>query len=284
MRKVWRIIDLVKWGEEFLSKKAIESPRLSMELLICKVLDLKRIDLYLKFDQPLLKNELEILREYVKRLSAFEPIQYIIGSTDFYGLKILTKPGILIPRPETEELCKIIVEENKKTPPESILDIGTGSGCLALALAKNFPESEVYAIDVSMEALKIAEENQRLNKVSNVKFFNLNILEKKPRKKFPLIVSNPPYISIEDFEKLEPNVREFEPKIALSDGNDGMDFYRFFAKNFKEMLLEGGKFFIELNEDATQKINRIFEDDNSYNYEIKEDMGNKNRFLIGEKL
>lgn len=284
MEKTWRIIDLVKWGEEYLNQKGIESSRLKMEMIIGKVLDLKRIDLYLKFDQPLLKNELEELRALVKRLASHEPVQYIIGHTDFYGLKIITEPGVLIPRPETEELCKIIIDSFGSDYPESILEIGTGSACIALALAKNFPNSEVYSIDVSDEALKIAEKNQRVNKISNVKFFKMNILEKLPKKKFPLIVSNPPYIASKEIDSLDENVKKYEPHLALSDGSDGLEFYRRFADNFDTMLEPGGDFYLELNEDLAKKINNLFIEKKRFKTEIIQDIFSKNRFLKGKLI
>ncbi|MDC1068181.1 peptide chain release factor N(5)-glutamine methyltransferase [Candidatus Kapabacteria bacterium] len=279
--KVWRIIDIIKWAEPFLSGKNIASPRLSIELLLCEILNLKRIDLYMKFDQPLLETELAKLKSQVLRLANREPIQYIIGHTSFFDLTIKCESGVLIPRPETEELCDIIINKFKGKPPLSILDIGTGSGCIALALAKAFPESEVYAIDVSEQAIKIAEDNKRINKISNVKFFKMNILEKLPKKQFSVIVSNPPYIPSSDMKGLDANVSKFEPSIALTDFADGLTFYKYFADNFVKTLNNDGNFFLELSEDTSQKIKEIFESKNLYDVEIIRDAFDKERFLIG---
>jgi release factor glutamine methyltransferase len=280
MNKIWRIIDIIKWAEPFLDEKGVDSPRLTIELLLAEVLQIKRLDLYLKFDQPLLEDELEKIRAGVKRLAKNEPLQYIIGHTEFYGLKIITQPGVLIPRPETEQLVEMIVLENKDNPPTSILDIGTGSGCIALSLAKAFPQVEVFAIDVSDEAIKIAENNQRINKISNIKFFNLNILEKIPKKIFPLIVSNPPYIASNEIETLDKKVKDYEPNIALSDLDDGFTFYRRFSEIFQNMLEGNGKFYLELNEEKTEIIEEIFKN-NSYAFQIRKDYFGKKRFLVG---
>lgn len=279
--KIWKVNDLISWGKDYLEKKKVDAPRLSIEQLLCKVLNYSRIDLYLKFDKPLLDNELKELKSYIERLVLNEPLQYILGETEFFGLTLKVDKSVLIPRPETELLCEIITNDLKVNHPESILDIGTGSGCIALSLASSFQKTEVFAIDISYAALRIAEDNARLNKIANVKFFELDILKKVPKKKFPLIVSNPPYISKNDIKKLDKKVKDFEPFEALSDNEDGNSFYLRFANKFSEMLEKSGSFYLELNEDSAKETEELFLATKNYNVELLFDQYSKPRFLKG---
>ena len=169
--KEWKIIDLIKWGNDFLEKKGVEDPRLNMELMLCHIFNYERVDLYMKFDQPLKQSELDVLRDFVKRRVTGEPLQYILGRTNFYGLDFIVDKNVLIPRPETEILVDKVIKDFKEEEEISILDIGTGSGCIAVSLAKYLPQAEMFAIDISKAALKVAEKNAVLNKTANVKFF-----------------------------------------------------------------------------------------------------------------
>lgn len=279
MQKVWTIIELINWGTDFFKEKQIESQRLNIELLLCKVLKCERLYLYTNFDKPLSEQELAELRDFVKRRATGEPLQYIIGTVDFYKLNLNVNPSVLIPRPETEQLVEIILSQNGDKKNLRILEIGTGSGCIAIALAQNLPDSEVYAIDISLDALKLAKENANLNEVKNVFFKKMDILNEIPQKKYDIIVSNPPYIPLLEYKDLEKELF-FEPEIALTDKSDGLGFYKRFASIFPKMLNAGGRFYLEMGETTHFSIENIFANTN-FNLSLANDFRQTKRFAIG---
>lgn len=260
MEKVWTIIDLITWGKAYFEEKGVDSPRLTMEILIAHVLQKARIHLYTQFDRPLSDTELTTLRAMIKRRAAREPLQYILGETEFYGLPFAVSSAALIPRPETELLTEYVLKRVKQESVSevSILDIGTGTGCIAISLAKHLPESSIYALDVSDSALELAKSNAERNGVQNVQFGKINILETIPKRRFSIILSNPPYISTKDMSELEPEVGDHEPRIALTDNDDGMRFYRRFAEIFPGMLEEDGWFAVEMGFGQSEKIKALF--------------------------
>ncbi len=213
--------------ERFFTEKGVPSPKLDTDLLIAEVLGLKRLDLYLDLDRPLTEAQLDQLRPLVKRRASREPLQYLFGYADFCGLRLKVTPDVLIPRPETEELVEWIRNRLSK-PPTRILDLGTGSGALAIALATVYPDAAVTAIDQSAAALEVARENAaRYPGRQAIKFRQgdwLEGLEKGSR--FDLIVSNPPYLTEAEMQSAEPEVAAHEPGSALVAGSDGMDDLR----------------------------------------------------------
>jgi len=263
-----------------MEKRGVESSRLNMELMLCHLMGLSRVELYTNFEKPLKKSEVEKLNSWVKRRTQKEPLQYILGSTEFLGLKINLNPSVLIPRPETE---MIILEAEKRFSKDAeieILDIGTGSGCLAVKLAKEYPNSKVYGIDIDPAALKTANENAKLNKTENVSFKQMNILEEKIDYKFDLVVSNPPYIPKNEIHELDKDVKDHEPVSALTDSADGLTFYRRFNKIFKEILKKDGKFLIEIGYGQYPQISEILESKH-YKTEVLEDFSGIKRIIIG---
>jgi len=204
-------------------------------------------------------NELSSLKIALKRLLNYEPLQYIVGETQFLNLKILLNRRVFIPRPETEILAKQIMDDfsAQQQTHLQILDIGCGSGAIALALAKYFPHSRVLAIDISDEALNQTEENAKLNSIENITTKKLNIFENLPDGKFDIIVSNPPYLSIEEYRNVEPNLL-FEPKESLTDDSDGLRFYRRFAEIFPELLATNGNFYLEIGYNQAEQVAQIF--------------------------
>ncbi len=279
MQKVWTIIELINWGTDFFKEKHIESQRLNIELLLCEVIKCERLYLYTNFDKPLSEQELSQLREYVKRRASGEPLQYILGNVDFHKLKFNVNSSVLIPRPETEQLVEIIVSHNSEKKNLRILEIGTGSGCIAISLAKFLPESEVFALDISQEALQTAKENASLNEVKNVFFKKIDILNEIPQKKYDIIVSNPPYIPLLDYKQLEKEIF-FEPEIALTDKNDGLDFYKRFADIFPAMLDESANFYLELGDTTHLEIANIF-NLSKFNINLVNDFRQIKRFVVG---
>ena len=186
----------------------------------------------------------------IQQLKRYTPIQYILGETEFYGLKFIVNPAVLIPRPETEELADWIIKDSKGSEKPKIMDIGTGSGCIAITLAKNINNAIVTAMDISDDALKIAEENASFNK-TDVEFIKHDILNFDMAKlwQFDIVVSNPPYITPAEIIKMQPNVLQYEPFIALfTPENDSLVFYRAIASFASKFLAKNGTMYLEINE------------------------------------
>lgn len=265
--KSWRIIDIINWGSKYLKSKGIDEARLTIELMLCHVLKCRRIDLYIDFERPLTKAELEELRNILKRRLKREPLQYIIGKTEFMGFEFKISPDVLIPRPETEILVetaiKAIREEFLSETVVKVLDIGTGSGNIAISIAGFLGEKvQVLGIDLSDKAIQIAEENVSLNNVKNVQFIHFDFFdadfENKFQNQFNVIVSNPPYISAEEFETLQEEIKNHEPRIALTDEADGLSFYRRLADVSRKIISNHGIILAEMAYNQAEKVKEIF--------------------------
>ena len=232
--------------ESFFKKRGVPNAKLDTDILIAHSLGIKRLDIYLDLDRPLTEAQLTDLRSLVKRRASREPLQYIIGDTEFYGLKLKVDPRALIPRHETEELIELIVER-LKAPPKRILDLGTGSGAIALALASRYSEAEVTATDQSEEAIALAKENTlALNLSSRVTFIKGNWFEPLDEgERFDLIVSNPPYLTEAEMQTAEPEVIDHEPRSALASGQEGLDDLGLLFKSVSKHLAKGGLLALE---------------------------------------
>lgn len=217
------VLEVIKRTTEFLAGKGVEGSRLNAEHLIGHGLGLKRMQLYLQFERPLTKLELEAIRPLVRRRGLREPLQYIVGEVEFSGLKLKVDRRALIPRPETEYLLELVVQR-LTAPPVTILDLGTGSGAIALALAKQYASSQVLAVDNSAEALALAAENAQAAGLSErVEFLPSDWFASINReRRFDLIVANPPYLSEQEVAEAQPQVKNFEPVNALTPGGDGL--------------------------------------------------------------
>ena len=244
---------------------------------------LRRIDLALDVDIEFSETDISNWNAILEKLKIQIPIQYIIGATHFYGLEFIVDGNVLIPRPETEELVDWIVKLNSKlskTKALKILDIGTGSGCIAISLAKNIPNSEVFAIDVSEKALAVAEKNAILNKVP-VTFLHKNILETNDlSRKFDIIVSNPPYVRNLEKAEIKPNVLENEPHLALfvSD-NDPLIFYKKIAELAAANLNPNGQLFFEINQYLGKETQELLESIGLKNIELRKDIYGNDRMI-----
>lgn len=244
---------------------------------------LRRIDLALDAEKEFSEDEISIWTTILEKLKIQIPIQYILGTTHFYGLEFMVDENVLIPRPETEELVDWIVKLNSKISKKKnlrILDIGTGSGCIAISLAKNIPNSEVFAIDVSVKALAVAEKNSKLNTVS-VTFLHKNILETTSLdQKFDIIVSNPPYVRNLEKAEIKPNVLDNEPHLALFVADDdALIFYKKIAELAAANLNPNGQLFFEINQYLGKETQDLLESLGLKNSELRKDIYGNDRMI-----
>lgn len=275
------LLEILNLSVEHLQKIGVDEPRLSSELIITHVLKIKRLDIYLQFERVLTDEEISKIRSLLKRRSEHEPIQYILGETEFYGLKFSVDKSVLIPRSDTEILVQSAIEFIKDKPL-SVLEIGTGSGCIAVSLAKKCRKINITACDISEQALKLAALNAKLNGVADrIKFINLDILKKDPDEKFDVIISNPPYISKTVIGSLDKQVKDFEPLVALTDGGDGLSFYRRIVEIIPEILKQDGSVFLEIGYDQAETIKSIYEK-SLKDIKILRDYSGNNRVFSGK--
>jgi release factor glutamine methyltransferase len=279
------VLESINLSAQYLSQKGIESPRTNAELLLANILSCKRLDLYISFERPLSEMEIQKYRENIKRRGNFEPLQYIIGSVEFYGLELKVNPSVLIPRPETELLLENILNQFSKEQNLIILDIGCGSGNIAIALAVNLPQSKIFSADISEEALLVAKENAELHNVpGRIKFIKHNIL-KNDLNNFPIfdiIVSNPPYVSKENYSTLQKEIKNYEPGIAVTDDGDGYTYYREISKKASAKLKENGKLFFEVAQGQSETVMNIMTQNNFKSIGIIKDYQNIDRVIFGE--
>ncbi|HMJ92081.1 MAG TPA: peptide chain release factor N(5)-glutamine methyltransferase [Candidatus Acidoferrum sp.] len=298
------VLEVIQRSTEFLAQKNVESPRLQIELILSHVLKMPRLKLYLNFQRELSDVELATCREFVKRRSAREPLQYILGTWQFCGLEIKCSPAALIPRPETELLAERAAQflSTLNAQPSTFLDIGTGTGCIAIALANKVESTRGVAVDVSNEALALAKENAARHNVSErIEFrqcapgifpglgFGETSTPHAPHSStrqdaegtlFDLIVSNPPYIPSLEIADLQPEVREHEPRLALDGGADGLDVFRTIARDAKALLKPHGKFMGEFSDGQAPALKSLFESEKWIVDEIIDDYSARPRILI----
>lgn len=255
---------------------------------------MKRVDLALNPTFELNPDQLHQWENIVMQLKEHRPIQYILGETEFYGLPFYVNENTLIPRPETEELVDWIIKESKVAPSYSeqvkqsrkskvkILDIGTGTGCIAIALAKNLPEAQVYAMDVSESALVIAKKNAARNNVE-VTFLHQSVLETEDLlQRFDIIVSNPPYVRNLEKKEIKKNVLDFEPHLALFvDDNDALLFYRKITELATKNLSENGQLYFEINQYLGSEMVSLLEKYKFSNIELRKDIYGNDRMILG---
>ena len=248
------------------------------DLVMENVTGWKRIDRVVNKEVPFSSLMEDQFNTYLKQLSTHKPVQYVLHEAWFAGMKLYVNEHVLIPRPETEELADIAVKERLNTS-NTILDIGTGSGCIAIAIKRKLPGADVYAIDISEEALKVAEKNADENDAT-INFIQSDILDETQwtgLPSFDLIVSNPPYIPITEKHKMQDHVTKFEPHLALFvPHEDPLIFYKAIARFAKKKLLPGGKVYVEMHEDFATQVVEVF---NSLQTEIIKDMQGKDRIL-----
>lgn len=259
MAETWTVLKVLRWTADYFREKGIESGRRDAEVLLADTLGLDRVGLYLHFDRPLSADELAAYRRLVARRAQREPLQYILGETEFWSLPLRVTPEVLIPRADTE----VLVEEalKKVTGAVGILDVGTGSGAIAIALAHELPEARVEAVDISPAALVLAEENARRNGVAERMHFRQADFYQLQGGPYDLMVANPPYIPATDMDELMPEVRDHEPHLALRGGDaDGLAAYRALAVAAANLLVPGGWLLVEVGIGQAEAVRRLFAD------------------------
>lgn len=284
---MFTILKLIELSADYLLKKDIDSPRTNAEYLLAHVLNCSRMDLYLKFDQPLTEEETSEYRELIKRRGQREPLQYILGTVEFYGLEFKVNRNVLIPRHETELLVEEIIKFAKDKRNLKVLDIGTGSGNIAISLMKNLEEIEIDAIDISQNAIDIAKFNAKsLGLDDCITFNSIDIKDLKTSldKKYDIVVSNPPYISEKDYLSLEPELLNYEPKNALTDELDGLSYYNLICSKAPDLINKGGRLFFELGISQSTAVNSFMEKNKFKDIKIIKDYQNIDRIITGELI
>ncbi len=265
--KQWQVVELLKTTTGYFEEKAVDEPRISSELLLGHVLGQSRLQLYLHHNRPVYQDELDRFRGLCRQRVDGRPVQYIIGEQYFYGLQFMVDERVLIPRPETELLVEHVLESLGMTglggsSSATILDIGTGSGCIAVTMAKLCPSLTVTAVDCSLDALDVAHTNAANNNVeSRIEFLAADMFDKSfaslmPVNTYDLIVSNPPYIPDAEWEGLQREVKQYEPRIALTTPQ-GSECYVAIVPLAKKLLVPGGKLCLELHADAGESVSKL---------------------------
>ena len=284
------VLEAIRRSTDFLAQKGIESPRLQAELLLAHALNLRRMQLYLHFDQTLATEEIERCRELVRRRGQHEPLQYVTGTACFCGLDLAVNSDVLIPRPETELLAErawnfmnqFLSGEKREL---SVLDFGTGSGCLAIAIAVNCPIARVGALDNSEDALEVAKKNAvRHGVFERVRFSHGSGLEMLPPEiSFDLLVSNPPYIPTAEIDTLAPEVRDHEPRSALDGGSDGLDVFRVLAEEARTRLKPTGRMMFEFGDGQSGPLRELLEKQKWVVEEIVRDYNQRPRIIVARQ-
>jgi release factor glutamine methyltransferase len=301
------VLEVIQKSADFLTRKGVDSPRLQVELLLAHVLQLPRMKLYLDFERRLSDAEMDVVRELVKRRGQREPLQHITGSTSFCGLEMTVNRNVLVPRPETELLAEAgweflatfrerraatrLVQHDgaqraaSETSAPEALDFGTGSGCIAIALAVKCAAARVVALEASAEALVVAKQNAtRNNVIDRITLLRGDGLEALPKDaNFDLIVSNPPYIPSAEIATLQPEVRDFDPRPALDGGADGLDFYRRLAAEASPFLKAEGRIMLEFGDGQADDLSRIFEARSWIVEAVRPDYSKRPRIFIARR-
>ena len=280
------IKDLLDKSTEYLDSKGIESPRLNAEWLLAHTLGKERIELYLQFDRLLTESETDKYRSLIKERVKNKPLQYIIGEADFMGIRLELDENVLIPRPETEQLVEVALERLKVHNGKAIkiLDVGTGSGNIAIALAKFLPAASITALEISEKAIAMATRNAEQNELADrIKFLVHDIKSDEfSQAGFDMIISNPPYIPLKTMDSLSPDVKEWEPEIALTDFSDGLDMISEVIKLSMGRLNENGILLLEIGGNGqSEPLKKMLSDAGYSNIKIESDYNSHARFASG---
>ena len=277
-------LELLNKSAEYLKKYGVASPKLDAEYIFAYILGVNRLTLTLNFNKKIEEKDKEKIREYlILRGKNRKPLQYLLGEWEFYGYPFKVDERVLIPRSDTEilvEQCKFILNELENP---KVLDIGTGSGAIAVTLGKECPNSVIIGADISEGALEVAEANREMNKAENVKFMKSDVFSSFKDMKFDFIISNPPYIPLEEYNKLMPEVLKYEPSSALTDNGNGYYFYSKISKEASDYLNKGGFLAFEVGYNQAETVKELMEENGFDIFAIVKDYGGIDRVVIGKK-
>jgi release factor glutamine methyltransferase len=281
-KTTWTIKALLAWTADHFAKKGLDSPRLDAELLLAHVLGCKRIDLIVRYDEQPNDGERAAFRQLVQKRLDRCPTAYLVGVREFYLLPFEVTSAVLIPRPDTETLVDAAIEFLKKRPTPTALDVGTGSGCVAVSVAAGVKTAAVTAVDVSPDAVAVAGRNAKRNNVADrVRLLTGNLFAPlQPGTTFDLIVSNPPYIPPSEIETLMPEVRDHEPRVALDGGTDGLAFYRRLTAEAKAWLKPGGALMVEIGHTQGDAVTALFQAAD-FTSKVRKDRAGRPRVVVG---
>lgn len=284
---VWTVQRILQWTTSFLQQKNVESPRLESELLLAHARGCQRIRLYTDFESPLTDDERNKMREFVRRRANREPLAYITGKREFYGRDFHVGTGVLVPRPDTETLVDVCLDYLPKDRPLSVCEVGFGSGCISITLAKQRPQLKLVASDISADAMQFAEQNVELHDVGQqVQLVAGNAFEPIAELNaglFDGIVSNPPYIRDDEMAELAPEVIKYEPSLALVSGEDGLDLIRQLIQQAPTHLKPGGWMALELDPAQSDEVAALFTKNGFQKPCIHNDLGGQDR-VVAAKL
>jgi len=270
------IKQILEEGSRFLASKGVDGDRFEAEKLIAFGLGLSRVDIYLNFSKPLAENELQILREHFKARAKGMPLQYIIGEVQFRYLRLKVNEHVLIPRSETELIVDLALKVVK--PGSRVLELGTGSGCIALSIAKE-AQIGVDATEISKEALQVAKENAGINSIDGINWLQSNWFENVSGQ-YDLIVSNPPYVSLQEYDDLAVEIAEYEPKRAVTDEADGLKCLKEIIAEAPKYLNDEGTMILEIGFEQKENVQKLLQKAGFKNIAFEEDLAGKTRFAI----
>jgi release factor glutamine methyltransferase len=274
------LLEVLRGTERYLADRGVENPRLNAEHLLAHALGLKRMELYLQFDRPLAESERAPLRDLVKRRGTREPLQHVLGTAEFHGRTFACDKRALVPRPETEQLVELALEIAKDKPAATILDIGTGSGVIALTIALELPSATLHATDLSPDALALAAENAARHALTDRIVFHQADLLPPDGTRFDLIIANLPYIPAEEIASLSPEVRH-DPASALDGGADGLDLIRRLIETAPDRLAPGGALLLEIGLGQADAVNTLLSARKFRDISVRPDYQNIPRFAVG---
>jgi len=268
--ETWTILKLLKWTTAYFKSHHIEQPRAAAEIFLAHTLGVGRVDLYIQYDRPLEAHELETFKGFIQRRVQREPVAYIVGNKEFWSMDLKVTPDVLIPRPETETLVEAaltIVPPEPGTVPLKIMDLGTGSGAIVLAMASERPEQSFFAVDRSEKALAVAQDNARMHELDKaLTFLQGNWFDpvRDLGRYFDVIVSNPPYISSHELEILPPEITQYEPREALDGGPDGLEAIRLIIKQASDHIVAWGWLIFEIGHDQWAAVEKLIAGSGAY--------------------
>jgi release factor glutamine methyltransferase len=282
--RAWTVVELIRWTTEYLRGKGVAEPRLNAELLLAAVLELKRLDLYLQFDRPLRPEELAEFKARLLRRARHEPLQYIAGHADFRELRLTVDRRVLIPRPETELLVGEVLAWAADRPAATAVDVGTGSGAIALSLALEGRFARVVATDASEDALEVARGNARRLAAGAPLEFRCGLgLAAIRGERFDVIVSNPPYVADRERDALDPEVRDWEPELALFGGPEGLDIIRALVADAPDHLAPGGLLALEIGAGQGADVAGLIVERGAFEApRVRSDLAGRDRIVLAQ--